>query len=332
MPQRVEVSHRTILFILGVLGLIWFIIQIWEIILLLFVSLILVSALHSPVNWLSTKKIPRPISILFFYILIFAFILGTIALLIPPLIEQTKTLFENLPLFLDGINRLFLYQLPVEDIWKSSSSGLNFFGGNIVRFTFEFFNNILTLGTLFVFTFYLLLKWDNLGRFLSSSFGQEERINRILGRVESGLGNWVRGELFLMFIIGLMSYIGLTLLGVPYALPLSIVAGILEIIPIIGPIISAIPAIIVALTISPLLALATAALFFIIQQLENNLVVPKVMEKAVGMDPLATILALMIGAKLMGTLGAFLALPFTLLLKIIISDLLQNPLKGNKEK
>lgn len=324
MPQKIEVSHRTVLFTLGVLGLIWFIIQVWEIILLIFVSLILVSTLHSPVKWLAKRKIPRPLAILFFYLLIMAIFSGGVALLIPPFVEQTKTLIENLPLFLEGINRVLLFQLPVEEILKSLSSEFNVFGGNIVKYTFAFFSNIITLGTLFVFTFYLLLRWDNLGKFLSAGFVQEERITRILNRIESGLGNWVRGEFFLMLIIGVMSYIGLTLLGIPYALPLSIFAGILEIVPIIGPIISAIPAVIVALTISPLLALATAALFFIIQQLENNLIVPKVMEKAVGIDPLATILSLMIGAKLMGALGAFLAVPFILLLKIIILDLYQN--------
>lgn len=324
MPRKIEISHKTIFFILGAVGLIWFIIQIREIILLLFVSLILVSTLHSPVKLLSRMKIPRPISILFLYLLILAIIGGGVAMLITPLLEETKNLVTQLPIFLEGINRFFLYQLPIEDILKSFGSEFNLYGGNLVKYTFGFFSNILTLGTLFVLTFYLLLRWDNLGKSLSAGFGQEERFTRLLNRIEVGLGNWVRGEFILMLIVGVMSYIGLRLLGLPYALPLAIFAGVLEIVPIIGPIISAIPAVIVALTISPLLALATFALYFLIQQLENNLIVPKVMQKAVGIDPLVTILALMIGAKLMGALGALLALPLALLVKIIILDIYQN--------
>lgn len=323
MPRKVEVSHKTILFTLGVLALAWFIIQVIEIILLLFVSLILVSALHSPVRWLAKKGVPRPLAILFFYLLIVTVFGGGVALLVPPLVGQTKILLESLPVLLEATNKLFLYQLPTEDLVKSLSGGLNFFGANIFRYTLGFFGNIVTLVTLLVFTFYLLLRWDKLGKFFGA-FGQEERFTRLLNRIETGLGDWVRGELMLMLTIGLMSYIGLSLLGIPYALPLAIFAGILEIVPIIGPIIAAIPAIIVTLTISPLLALAVAALYFLIQQLENNIIVPKVMERAVGMDPLATILALMVGAKLMGVFGAFLAVPFALLLKIIISDLYQS--------
>lgn len=323
MTRKVEISHKTIFFTLAVLGLIWFIIQILDILLLLFVSIILVSTLHSPVKWLADKRIPRPFSILFFYILIFAVFGGGIALLIPSFVEQTKTLLLNLPLLLEDINRFFLYQIPTQELLKPLTGSVNFFGGSIFKYTWGFFGNIVTLVTLFVLTFYLLLRWDNLGSVLGAGFGSEERINRLLNRIESGLGNWVRGEIVLMLIIGLMSYLGLSLLGVPYALPLAIFAGLLEIIPIIGPIISAIPAIVFTLPISPILAVAIAALYFLIQQLENNLIVPKVMEKAVGIDPLATILALMIGAKLMGVAGAVLAVPLALLVKIILLDLYQ---------
>lgn len=324
MPRKIEISHRTILFTLGILAVVWFIIQVREILFLLFVSLILVSALHSPVSWLAKRKIPRPLSIIVFYLLIFTMFIGGLALLIPPFIEQTKIIVSNTPFFLGAANQFFLYQLPIEEIIKSLSSNVNVFGSNIFRYTLGFFGNIITLVSIFVFTFYLLLRWDNLGKLLSAGFASEERISRLLNRIEIGLGNWVRGEFLLMVIIGVMSYIGLTLLGVPSALPLAIAAGILEIVPIIGPIISAIPAVLVALAVSPLLALATVALYFVIQQLENNLIVPKVMERAVGIDPLGTILALMIGANLMGMLGAFLAVPFVVLAKIIIIDFYQH--------
>lgn len=319
-PCKIEISYKTVLFTLGILGLVWFIVQISDVLLLLFVSVILVSAFHSPVNWLVKKKIPRPLAILFLYLLIAIILGGVIAIIIPPFIEQTKTLLNNLPFLLNNISQLTPYSVPAQDILRSLGKGFDNIGGDIFRYTLGFFGNIITVVTLFVFTFYLLLRWENLGKSLSAGLGSEERFTKLLNRIETGLGNWVRGELFLMVMIGIMSYVGLSLLGIPYALPLGIFAGLLEIVPIIGPIISAVPAIIVTLAISPLLALATAALYFLIQQLENNLIVPKVMQRAVGLDPLATILSLMIGAKLMGTLGALLAVPFVLLAKIIILD------------
>ena len=124
-----------------------------------------------------------------------------------------------------------------------------------------------------------------------------------------------------MFIVGIMSYIGLIFLGVEFAIPLAFIAGLLEVIPNVGPTLSMIPAILVALGTSPVLALAVFALYFVIQQLENTIIVPKVFSKAVGISPLIVIVSLMIGFKIAGVSGAILSLPTVLFLEIIINDL-----------
>jgi predicted PurR-regulated permease PerM len=149
----------------------------------------------------------------------------------------------------------------------------------------------------------------------------EAKARDFITRLEQQIGGWVRGELALMIIIGLLTYIGLKILGVNYALPLSIIAGLLEIIPNIGPTIALIPAVLVALTSSPVTALATVALYFLIQQFENNIIVPKIMQRAVGVKPLIVIIALMTGAKLAGVLGAALAVPGYLVLKVVIEEI-----------
>jgi len=136
------------------------------------------------------------------------------------------------------------------------------------------------------------------------------------------LGAWVRGQLTLALIIGLATFIGLSFLRLPYVLPLSIIAGILEIVPMIGPIISAIPAIIIAFTISPVLALATTAFYFLVQQAEAHLVVPFVMKRAVGLPPLVTIVALMVGAKLAGITGGLLAVPIVVVIQTVVAQYL----------
>ena len=323
MPTRVEITAKTFLFAIGIVAGIWFLIQIRQVILLLFISLILVSALHSPVDWLERRKIPRAVAILLLYILILAVVFGSLAIIIPPFIEQTNNLISRLPVIVDAVNRfLTYYQIPTQDLVSRLSSEIGRVGGNIFKITTSVLSGLLGTLTLLVVTFYLLLDWKRVSNLLASVFSgkQEKRIKRLLNEIQTGLGAWVRGEISLMIIIGVLSYIGLFALGVPSALPLAVVAGLLEIIPIIGPMISAVPAILTGLSVSPVLALAVAALYFIVQQLENHVIVPNVMAKVVGINPLVTIIALMIGANLLGIFGAFIVVPFVVLAKIVFVE------------
>ena len=141
-------------------------------------------------------------------------------------------------------------------------------------------------------------------------------------KIERRLGSWFIGQITLGVSIGIATYIGLNLLGIEFALSLAIIAGLLEIVPIIGPIISAVPAVLIALTTSPVLAVIVIALFFIIQQLENNILVPMVMRKALGLPPLVTIIALMIGGRLAGVSGMVLAVPIVVISQLVIRELL----------
>ncbi len=136
------------------------------------------------------------------------------------------------------------------------------------------------------------------------------------------MGAWVRGQLFLSLVIGVLVYIGLFLLNVPYALTLAIAAGVLEVVPVIGPIVASIPGILLAFTISPVLALGVAVMYFVVQQLENHLIVPQVMGRAVGLNPLVVILAIAVGSRLLGIMGALLAVPLTVVLQIIVLEVL----------
>lgn len=323
MPTKIEITAKTFLFAIGIFIGFWFLIQIRQVILLLFISLILVSALHSPVDWLERRKVPRAAAIFALYIIILGIIFGILALIIPPFVEQTNNLISRLPVVIEAVNRfLTYYQIPTEELVSRLSTELGRIGGNILRITTGVLSTLLAAITLLVLTFYLLLEWRRVTKLAASAFAgrQEKRIKKLLNDIQSGLGAWVRGEITLMIIVGVLSYIGLFALGVPSALPLAVFAGLLEIIPIIGPIIASIPAILIGLSVSPVLAIAVAALYFLIQQLENNLIVPNVMAKAVGINPLITLIALMIGANLFGIMGAILVVPVVVLAKIIFAD------------
>jgi predicted PurR-regulated permease PerM len=186
------------------------------------------------------------------------------------------------------------------------------------------FSNIVSVFTIFVITFYLLMERKNLDSLLLYLFGEQKALNaiNIINKVEERLGAWVRGQLTLILIIGTMTYVGLTLLGVPYALPLAIFAGILEVIPNIGPIVSAIPAIIVAISVSPWHIVFVIILYFVVQQLENQLIVPIVIRKSVGLPPLITIVSLLIGFRLAGVIGGILAIPIVVTIETVVSQYL----------
>ena len=316
MLNKIEISHRTIIFTAMFIAVIWFVFQIREILFLLFISFIIMSAFRPIVDWLEKRHIPSVISILFMYILVFGVFGISLVGTIPSLVVQFVHLTQAFPSF---ISRVIPYWNVDMNAFSQQIAPLS---QNLVKLTVGIFSNIITIVTVLVFTFYLLLERKN-GEQLFASFVSEEmakRVGRVVKNIEQRLGSWVQGQLFLMLIIGVVSYIGLLLLKIDFALPLAILAGLLEIVPTIGPIISAIPAVIIGLSMTPVTALLVALLFFLIHQSENTLVVPFVMKKSVGLPPLLTIIALMIGGKLAGIAGVVLAVPVVLIIQEILHE------------
>lgn len=316
MPTKVEISHKTIIFTLIVLAGIWLLLQVRDILFLLFISFILMSAMRPIVEWLEQRKVPRIAAIVGLYIIVIGLFGGLIAGMVPTLVTQSGILFSEIPKFFD---RMFPY---VSLDLTSLSQQIAPVGENIIRVTFGVFSNILGFLTVFTFTFYFLLERGNLRAILSGLLGNGmgDRVFSILLRVERRLGAWVLGELVLMLFIGALVYAGLLFFRVDFALPLAIIAGILEIVPTIGPIVSAVPAILVAFAHSPVLALIVIALYIVVQQIENNVVVPLVMKKSVGLPPVLTLLALMIGGRFAGVSGAILSVPVLLTIEEIIAS------------
>lgn len=316
MPEKIEISHKTIIFTILFLLLLWLIFQINEIIFLVFVAFILMSAFKPWVELLEKYHIPRIFSVLLIYIFIIGIIAWGASSVLPVLAIQTIHLGENISKYLSSVTPFLKldYQVIIQQITP--------IGENIFKLTIGVFSNIVTLFSLVIISFYLLIERNNLVKYLSN-ITEERKAQRwvdIISKIEERLGAWVRGQLTLGITIGIFTFIGLTLLGIPYVLSLSILAGIFEIVPIIGPIISAIPAILVALTISPLLAVITTAVYFIIQQTEAHVVVPFVMKKTVGLPPLVTIISLMMGAKIAGIGGALLAIPLVVAGITLVSE------------
>lgn len=317
MTNKIDISHKTIVFITFFILGIWLLYLTKDLLIILFVGVILMSALTPLVNLLTKFKLPKSLSIGITYIIVIAVIAGLFAIVIPPLLEESSRLVSTLPPLLD---QLFNTLAIDKSVFQSQLSSLS---RNAFSLTLAVFDNFLTIIFLLVLTFYLLLERENLEKRLAQLFlGREERVRKLTMQIEEKLGSWFRGQLFLSFVIGVLSFIGLSILSIPYALPLAVIAGVLEVIPVIGPIISAIPPILIALTVSPILSLGVAAMYFVIQQLENHLLVPQVMKRAVGLNPLVVILAIAIGSKLLGFTGALLAVPTAVVIQIIVTEII----------
>lgn len=318
MPKKVDISYKTIIFIALFVLAIWLVYLILDLLLLLFVALILTSALSPLVNFFHKRRIPKPFAILITYIIILTILGGILATVVPTLVEQSVRLMNTLPtLLVDKFNLVSidksLYQSEIANLSK-----------NVYSLAIGFFSNLLTIVLLIVLTFYLLLEKENLQERAAHLFVEREtRVRNLFMRIEEKLGSWLRGQLLLSVLVGVAVYIGLFILNIPYALPLALLSGVLEVVPVIGPIIAALPAISLALTIQPVLAGGVAAMYFIIQQLESHILVPQLMKRAVGLNPLVVILAIAVGGRLLGFVGGILAVPITVVIQIIVADIIR---------
>lgn len=315
MPRKIEVSHKTIIFCLVLILSLGLLFVLRDLIIELFVALLIMTILEPLISRLSKFKIPRILSVLLTYVLVIAIVAGVISLIIPAVTEQTSSFIKAFPNY---VTKLGLTSSINSDFLNNITSNLGSAPGAIFQFTFSIVNTFIAILTVLIFAFYMLISRDKLKDQLSIFFGEDKKyeIGEVLDVLEKRLGGWARGELILMVTIGIFTYIGLTILGIPYALPLSILGGLFEIIPFIGPIIAAVPSILIGFGISPLVGVGVAVLTFLIHELEGYILVPKVMEKSVGVSPLVTLIALTAGAKLAGPIGVIISVPVVITFQI----------------
>jgi predicted PurR-regulated permease PerM len=339
--RRIEITFRSVFSVIFALLLVFLVMQLRDLLILVFFATIFALALNPFVNALHRRHVPRTLAILSIYIIVIGIILILLWLILPPLIGQTVTLvshfnFARLPVAFDMSN--------LQGTFSNYNSILSNVGGSIpgvFSAILGTFSSVIVVFTFFVMTFYILAEREKLHHYIKWMFGKtdhEQKAKAFVDRLEVELGGWVRGELMLMFTIGLMTYFGLRLLSMPYALPLAILAGLLEAVPNIGPTISAVPAVALAfLLVSPTMGLVTIVLYILIQQLENTIIVPKVMSRSINISPLVTIIVLIAGGTLDGIQGAILSLPTYILLRNILREFNggNNPFRiphGDEEK
>lgn len=320
MTRRVDISYKTIIFMTVFLISLWVLFLIRDIILLLLISFILMSAFAPLVDRLVKWRVPRPAAIGLVFLLLIGGLVGGLTVGLTPLINETSNLIRGLT---ESLGIFLQVNLVDQSVIQNE---LSKFSGQIIDLTLNLFDFILRFVTVLVITFYLLLDREHIEERVASLFiHHKERTERLVKSIENKLGAWLRGQMILSVVVAVSVYIGLTVIGLDYALPLAIIAGLLEIIPIIGPIIAAAPAVLIAFTISVPLAVIVGIMYAVIQQLESNIIVPQLMKRAVGLNPLLIIIAITVGGRLLGIGGALLAVPIAVVIQVVAQEVLSPP-------
>lgn len=308
---------------LFLLGVGWLFLQIKEVFVIIFTSYIIMASLLPFVEFLKKQRIPRVVAVLIAYFTTLTLLVLLIFPLIPFFSAQIQAFFVSLPFYFDQLAHILGIDVASVQIGSLVASEFQLIGSNIFVVTSKIFGGLFSVVTVFVISFYLLMDHARITQNIIDFFPKRSAatIGSVLALIEEKLGAWLRGQIVLSAFIGFVTWVALVILGLEFALPLALIAGILEIVPTIGPIISAVPALVVALTISPAKAVFVVVAYLAIQMLENNILVPKIMQKAVGLNPIVIIIGIMIGSKLMGALGALLSIPFISMLLIIFRSL-----------
>jgi len=339
--QTINISSGIIFRVFFVILFLIFLYLIRDVIIIFLFALIIASAVTPAVNVLNKIKIPRVIGALLVYILFFGILAFLIYLVVPSISGDLAALASNFPGYIEKLTTKFQtlrehfsrYQAIFDQLTnylntvkqslqnsapKLFSGALNIFGG--------FSSLVLVL----VISFYLSVQKSGIQRTLTAIIPLQYRdyLLNLWERAQKKLGRWLQGQLFLGLIVGSMVYIGLYFLDVKFALLLAILAGGLEIFPYIGPVIAGIPAVIVGFLQAPILGFWVLILYVAVQQVENHLMVPLVVGKVVGLNPVTIILALLIGGKLGGILGVILAVP----LAAVFAEFLRDLIKKRKQE
>lgn len=295
-------------------------------------AVIVASAIEPAVEWLKEHKIPRILGVILIYLAIALALFFVVYLIFPLIFEESQNISLTYPAFqkqiLSGIGKVEALPFPpfftenLEEILRIPATYLEKLGGGIFDFATIVFGGLLSFILVVVFSFYLAAQEKGIESFLRlvTPLAYEPYAVDLWERSQRKLGRWLRAQMLLGAIVGVLIFFGLTVLGVRPALFFAILAALFEIIPVVGPILAAVPAVAAALLISPVVGVFTIVLYVVVQQTESHVIVPVVMKKTVGLSPLVVVLALLVGAKIGGIFGILLSVPITAILAEFIND------------
>ncbi len=332
--------------LLAVLGVVLLFLRLIDVLIIAFVALVIAITLRPMVSALHHRGISKVLALVLIYLGILGVLGGTFFLVIPVLLDQGGALIRGLPQMYASLVAS-LAANPAEPIrtlaqllptGSQLASQLQAVSGVILSGALGIGMGVVTFLTQIVsivaLSIYLTLGQSRLERFwlsLAPPAWRPELLS-VWREIESHLSGYVRGEILLMASVGVLAGLGYWVVGLPFPLALGALAGLLEFVPMIGPTLGAIPAVLVALTISPHTALLVVVYSIVIQVAENNFLVPRLMGHSVGVSPVVVILAIFAFSSLLGVIGAFLAIPLAAILQVLMDHLVVNAGVGSNEE
>lgn len=332
--QALEIKTSSIFKIAFVVLFFVFLYFVKDVILILFFSIVVASGVTPFADWLEAKRIPRVFGVLILYLAVFGLLAFLLSLIVPIISVETNRLTEALPILFERISGVlekaqqasdrgyFDFLSEIQNLLDAFSQFLHVSSQSTISFVVSIFGGLLSFMAVIVISFYLSVMKNGIIGFIESILPErhESYVVNIIRRSEKKVGRWLQGQLLLALTVGLMVFVGLSLLDIKFALLLAIVAMLLELVPMVGPVIAAVPAVILAVLQEPVLGIWVVVFYVVVQQIENHILTPLIMGRTTGLNPVTVIIALLIGGKLAGILGVILAVPVAVVIVEVLED------------
>jgi predicted PurR-regulated permease PerM len=331
-PETINISTVTLLKVVFIGLSLWLMWLIRDVLLIFLISVIIASAIDPVADFLQKRRVPRALSVLFVYAVFLGLVVLVGFLIVPPLTDQFnqiknanvyQTFTSKVGVFRESLSHSSIGR-SIDNSFKEFIDNFNF-GSTLFVTTRGVLTGIVSVITTLVISFYLTIEENGMKNFVKNltPYKHHAYVLRLVNKIQYKMGAWVLGQMILSAVIFGLVFIGLTVLKVKYALVLALVAGLLEVVPIIGPFISGAFAVFFAFLQAPALALAVLILWIVTQQLESHIIVPIVMSKSVGINPVTVILGVLIGGTLGGVVGILIAIPVISGISVFVNDIIE---------
>lgn len=331
-PKKVAVSitSGTMIRVLVVAAAAFALWQLSTLVLLLLSAIVIASAAEPGVQFFMKRKFPRPLAVVSVYALVLALLAALVWFFVPPMLSEASSLLAVLPQYLSQVKDFsvpFLTNAGGPTLTDTLSSLQNAFvntGAGVLSFIASIFGGALYFMITIVISIYFSLQETGIDDFLRLITPEQHRdyVQSLWKRSQRKIGLWMQGQLLLSIIITVLLFLGLSLLGIPYALVLAIFAGVMELIPVFGSLVAAVPGIAVALVTGDLTTAGiVAGLYLVVNQFQAHLIYPLVVKKVVGVAPILVIIALIAGGQLAGFLGVLLSVPVAAAVQELVNDI-----------
>jgi predicted PurR-regulated permease PerM len=336
-----RVMWATLVLVFVALGF-WLLYRFNQVVFILFIAIVMGTVIRPVVTWLHRRGLPRIAGVILVYLVLLALLISFVLLLFPLIVEQGTTIAAAVPGYYQNLlewmvndpnqwivrlSEFLPATLPGLEPIQQTGQQMLASAGQAMGYVASAAKVIFIATAILLLAFHWTLDGPRTIRSLLLLLPKDQResISELISAMETKVGSYIAGQGLLCLVIGILALVAYLLIGLPNAFVLALVAGVLEAVPMIGPLLGAIPAALVALSIAPIKLIWVIVATVIIQQLENSLLVPRVMHKAVGVNPFVSLLAIFALSSLFGIAGALMAIPIAAIIQILLDRFVFHP-------